>query len=266
MRAGVLVLLLAAVGGCNNPVYLAQKSALETQPAAMGGGFAPATGLYVLPVRQPNATEQRELADEAQKRGLMMPVPWAATRDFDVEIQYSVKNLEDKPLKVFVTLDGGNEFGDYVPAMYIDPTVDVNDQTPPPHLMGGEPFDVPAGGTLDGVFREDELRESALDLEAITRYPDGGDVLATPYRVLVRRSDVSDIGLGSIPPSDVTPAHVRYAFTVTADGHAQLDYSVRVRDHHGKLAKAGAMNLYVSDADTLAPPVAPPTMMPPATM
>jgi hypothetical protein len=265
MRAGVLLLILAGAWGCNDPVYLAGWTTLETQPAAMGGGFAPATALYVLPVRQPTDKERQALDAETEKRGLMMPVPWAARRDFDVEIQYSLTNLDDKPLKVFVTLDGGNEFGDYVPDAYIDPTVDVNDQTPPPHLMGGEPFDVAAGATLTGVFREDELREAALDLEAITRYPDGGDVLATPYRVLVRRSDVSDIGLGSIPPLDVTPAQVRYAFTVTADGHVQLAYSVRVRDHNKKLGPAGKPGNYVSEDATLAPPVAPPTMMP-ATM
>ena len=268
MRAGLLVFVLASVGGCNNPVFLAQKAALETQPAPgdPGGGFAPAVGLYVLPVRRPSQSEQQALEADQMKRGLMLPEPWAAVRDFDIEIQYSVRNLEDKALKVFVTLDGGNEFGDYVPAMYIDPAEDVNDQTPPPHLMGGEPFDVAAGATLTGVFREDELRESALDLEAITRYPDGGDVLATPYRVLVRRSDVSPIGLGSVPPNDVIPAHVRYAFTVVADGHVIFEYSVRVRDHHDKLAKPTDMDLYVSDADMLATPAAPPAMMPPAMM
>jgi hypothetical protein len=264
MRAGVLVLFLASVGGCNNPVFLAQKAALETQPAAMGGGFDPLTDLYVLPVRQPTDSERQALLDQQQKLGLMLPVPWVARRDFDIEIQYSVQNLDAKTAKVFVVLDGGNEFGDYVPALYIDPTVDVNDQTPPPHLTGGEPFEVAAGAAITGVFREDELRESALDLEAITRYPDGGDVLATPYRVLVRRSDVSSIGLGSVPANDIIPAQVRYALTVTADAHVSFVYSVRVRDHHGKLAGPDEMNPYVSLEATLAPPAAPPTMMTPA--
>jgi len=56
----------------------------------------------------------------------------------------------------------------------------------------------------------------------------------------------------------VTPAHVRYQFTVTADAHVIMNYSVRVRDHNGKLAKPTDMNLYVSTDATLAPPVAPP--------
>jgi hypothetical protein len=260
MRGGLLLLALAAFG-CNNPVYLSSNGTLETAPAAMGGGFQPATGLYVLPVRRPTPAEQRALQVDQMKRMLPMNEPWAAARDFDIEIEYSVHNLEAKSLNVFVTLDGGNEFGDYVPANYIDPRRNAADQTPPPHVLGGEPLPVAAGATITGVFREDELHESAIDLEAITRYPEDGDVLATPFKVLVRRSDVSPIGLGAVPPNDVTPAHVRYVFTVTADGHVVFDYTVRVRDHAGKLGTPGAMNLYVNNAPMLAPPVRPPALM-----
>jgi hypothetical protein len=262
MRGGLLVVVALAAMGCNDPVYLAESAALETTPAPPGsmiqGGFAPATGLYVLPVRRPTSAERSALRADQQKRGLMMPEPWAQARDFDIEIQYSVKNLETKDLIVFVLLDGGNEFGDYIPANYIDPNVNIEDQTPPPHLLGGEPLTVAAGATITGVFREDELQESAIDLEAITRYPEDGNVLATPFRVIEHRSDISRIGLGAVPANDVTPAHVRYAFTVTAEGHVKLDYTVRVRDHNGKLATPGAKDLYVNTAATLAPPAAPP--------
>jgi hypothetical protein len=260
MRAG-LVLLALATAGCNNPVYLSEKGSIETQPG-MGmtavNGYLPATGLYVLPVRRPTATEQQLLVADQMKRGLMMPEPWAASRDFDIEIEYSVRNLETTELIAFVVLDGGNEFGDYVPANYINPALPPGEQTPPPHLLGGEPLTIAAGGTVTGVFREDQLRESAIDLEAITRYPEGGDVLATPFRVIEHNSQISTIGLGSVPPNDVTPAHVRYAFTITAGGHVIMDYVVRVRDHAGKLASPTAMNLYVNNAALVMPPVAPP--------
>lgn len=266
MRGGLVVLALAALG-CNDPVYLTETAALETTPAAAGmmvaGGFTPATGLYVLPVRRPTSAEAQALRADQQKRKLPMAEPWAQQRDFDIQIEYSVTNLETKELTVFVLLDGGNEFGDYVPNNYINPNVNIEDQTPPPHLLGGEPLTVAAGKTITGVFREDELRESAIDLEAITRYPEDGDVLGTPFRVIEHRSDVSTIGLGAVPAGDVTPAHVRYAFTVSAAGHVKFDYSVRVRDHNNKLAPPGARNLYVNAAATLAPPVAPPMMMTP---
>jgi hypothetical protein len=262
MRAGLCVLLLAACG-CNDPVYLAETAPVENAAAMMGGGFAPATALYVLPVRKPNAKERQELND--LKNRLMLPdqVPWAQARDFDIQIQWSVKNLDAASQTIIVTLDGGNEFGDYVPSAYIDPNANAEDQTPPPPLLTSEPLVVAAGATVAGVFREDDLQESALDLEAITRYPSGGDALATPFMAIEHRSNVSRIGLENIPANDITPAHVRYQLTLIANAHAVLDYSVRVRDHNGKLAKPTDMNLYVNDAAMLPPPVPPPMMTAP---
>lgn len=257
MRAGLLLLVLAAYG-CNDPTYLGENAPIETQPAMMGGGFAPATGLYVLPVRQPTQTERQALGKLQQQLMLPDAVPWAQARDFDIEIEWSVKNLDSMKATVIVALDGGNEFGDYVPGAYINPNANVEDQTPPPNLLTTEPLVIEAGAMASGTFREDDLQESAIDLEAITRYPSGGDVLATPFMVIEHRSSVSAIGLESVPPNDVTPAHVRYAFTVSADAHVIMDYTVRVRDHNGKLAKPTDKNLYVNKAATVAPPVAPP--------
>lgn len=257
MRAGLCLVILAACG-CNNPTYLKENGPLETAPAMMGGGFSPATGLYVLPVRRPTQAERRALDMIQQQLMLADAVPWAQAKDFDIEIEWSVKNLDTTPATVIVACDGGNEFGDYVPGMYINPNANAENQVPPPDLLTSPPLVIEPGATQTGVFREDDLQESALDLEAITRFPSGGDALATPFMVIEHRSNVSRIGLEGIPPNDVTPAHVRYAFTVTADAHVIMDYNVRVRDHNGKLAKPTDMNLYVNDAAMLAPPIAPP--------
>jgi hypothetical protein len=256
MRAGLCVFALAAFG-CNDPTYLGENAPIETQAAAMGG-FAPATGLYVLPVRQPTQTEKQALQKLQQSLMLPAQVPWAQARDFDIEIEWSVRNVDTMSSTVIAALDGGNEFGDYVPGAYINPNANAEDQTPPPDLLTSEPLVIAAGATVTGVFREDDLQESALDLEAITRFPSGGDALATPFMAIEHRSNVSRIGLEGIPLNDVTPAHVRYQFTIVADAHVIFDYSVRVRDHNGKLGKPTDKNLYVNTAATLAPPIAPP--------
>jgi hypothetical protein len=220
-------------------------------------GYASGTDLYVLPVRQPTAREQQALVDLQQKLMLPDQVAWAQARDFDIEIEYSVKNLDTQKLTAFVYLDGGNEFGDYQPNKYINPN-DPNQQTPPPHLVSSEPYMVEVGATVTGVFREDEETEAALDLEAITRYPSNGNLAGTPFMVILNRSNVSSLGRDSVPPNDITPAHVRYQLTVAADGHAVLDYTVRVRDHNGKLAKPTDMNLYVPTDAMLTPPAGTP--------
>jgi hypothetical protein len=260
MRAGLIALVLAACG-CNDPVYLAETAPVENM---MGmNGFAPASALYVLPVRKPTAAERMALTQEQQAKKLTMPVPWAAVRDFDIEIEYSVHNFETMPVTAFVTVEGGNEFGDYNPAAFINPNANAEQQTPPPPLLAASPLMLAAGATVNGVFREDQLGEAAIDLEAITRYPDPSGVANTPFETILHLSSVSRIGLGGVPANDVTPAMVRYVIGVSADGHVKLDYDVRVRDHNGKLATAGAKNLYVSTAANLAPPVAPP--FPPTT-
>src|SRR5207249_11797261 len=135
-------------------------------------------------------------------RGLTMPVPWAGTRDFAVQVEYSLKNLEDTGVTAYFSANGSNEFGDYVPADYIDMAANAEDQTPPPPLMGGSPIVLGAKETRVGVLREDQISEASLDLEAITRYPSGGDVMATPFMVIAHDSTASRIGLESIPPKD----------------------------------------------------------------
>jgi hypothetical protein len=145
---------------------------------------------------------------------------------------------------------------------FIDPNANPEDQAPPPPLLGGSPIKLAAGAVYTGVFREDEVAEAGLDLEAITRYPDT-DIMATPFEVIEHNSTASNVGLTNIPKNDVTPAMVRFAFTLSADAHVVMDYTVRVRDHAGKLALPTDKNLDVSTAAALAPPVMPPPLATP---
>ena len=54
--------------------------------------------------------------------------------------------------------------------------------------------------------------------------------------------------IAGVPANDITPAHVRYALAFSTDGKAQMDYTVRVRDHNGKLGLPTDKNLFVSTA------------------
>ncbi len=226
-----------------------------------GGAYLSDTLLYVIPVREPTMDEQTALVNEQTALGLQQPIPWAGTRDFDIEIQYSIKNLDNNKVQAIFTVNGGSEFGDFLPANYVDPTVRVQDRTPPPSLLGGTPIDLAANETKSGVFREDQVGESTLDLEAIIRYPVAAGPIATAFQVLLRNSTASRTGLDAIPEGDVIPAWVRYQMTLSATGHVVLDYAVRVRDHSNKLARPTDTPLYVDTAATLLPPVVPPAVM-----
>ncbi len=229
-----------------------------TAPTMMGQeGFTPGTALYVLPVRKPTNAEKAALVAEQKKLGLMMPVPWAGNADFAIEIEYAVKNLDNTPNQAFLTVVGGNEFGDYVQAAYVNASEDPEDQVAPPPLLQDQPINLAANAVHEGVFREDQIHTSGIDLEAITRYPDPADVFDTPFEAITHDPSISDIGFQNIPKNDVTPAMVRFLFTINATGHVAVDYTVRVRDFNDKLASPTAKNLYVSTVAVLPPPVMP---------
>ena len=143
--------------------------------------------------------------------------------------------------------------------MYINPNANVEDQTPPPDLSTSAPLVIPPGATADRLLPRGRSAgvgpRSRSDHALSVGRRRAGDAVHGHRD----RSSVSRIGLEGIPPNDVTPAHVRYPFTLNADAHVIMDYSVRVRDHNGKLAKPADKNLYVNPSATLAPPVTPPT-------
>lgn len=237
----ILLLFGCALAGCNDPTFLPGGKQLKIGDDAdggMGALSASDTDTFVIPIRRPTGAEQSALDKEAQSKGLMMPVPWVGVRDLPLEIEYTVTNQDATPAKVFFILVGGNEFGDYDPLLFYNP-LDPN-QRPPPPLMGGSPIDLAPNETRSLTFREDDLAEAAIDLEAIVRYPDPMDMMATPYEVLTRQSDVDPKGTEAIPKDDVIPQVVKLIFVLTADAHVTVDYSVRVRDLGKRLAPAGA--------------------------
>jgi hypothetical protein len=239
--AGAVAVGAAASAGCNGPVYLTEYRSLQTSAADGGMGFASDTDTFTIPIRPPTADERRQLDQEQMQKGLPMPVPWVGVRDLPIEVEYTLKNLDAQAGKAFFTLLGGDEFGAYNPGAYFNP-LDPNAVAPPP-LAGSSPVDLAPNATAQLTFREDDLAEAGIDLEAIVRYPGPSDP-TIPFKVLNSRSSASNIGLTAIPPNDVTPAMIGLTFTLTADVHVQADYVVRVRNLTGRLAPAGSNNLY----------------------
>ena len=265
VRAMVLAQCAVTVAACDSPLYFAEQRPLlamaPADPKAKANALYSDSDLFVVPVRKPTAAEAQKRKDEQAKLGLPLPVPWVGLRDVDIEINWSLKNLEDNDVLTRVTINGGNEFGDYDKTKFVDPTAPPGDQMAPPDLLGGGVLvTLPAGSTRTGVFREDQLREAAIDLEVITRYPPPGGGINTPFIVLVRQSSASSVGLEGVPPGDITPAMVRMSVLLESSGKTTLDYSVRVRekgDPRDKLAPADAPNLYVSTVTVLPAPVQP---------
>jgi hypothetical protein len=82
-----------------------------------------------------------------------------------VSLSWTIKNLTDSDGVARIHVNGGNEWFAYVPAAFV---IDPDDDEEPPPLMGNIPIPVPAGATVNGVFREDQVYEASIDLELIT--------------------------------------------------------------------------------------------------
>jgi hypothetical protein len=230
----------ALAAGCNDPTYIPGAKTLATMADAMGM-IASDSDTFIVPIRRPNAAEQTARQDEQQAKMLPMAVPWVGVRSLPVQVQYTIKNVDSVPAKAFFTASGGSEFGIYNPADFVDPN-DPEAIAPPP-LLGGTPIDLAPGESRTLTFREDDVAEAAVDVEAIVRYPGPGDQ-TIPFQVLTRRSDVDPIGTQMIPKDNVTPQMIIFTFTLAADAKVTAEYDVRVRNIDNRLSPAGMGPLY----------------------
>jgi len=201
-------------------------------------------------------------------------LPLVRLDQIHLSIEWTIKNLDAEPGSARISINGGNQYFYYVPMDFVADPLDPNARVPPP-LAGNIPIDVPASGTVDGVFREDTMREAALDLDLITRFT------FSPFLALLNNQEhitsTDDVPYVSFPPpaaGDPPPPQppafpiaafanfVRIDVTFQASRHMVLEYAVRVRDPdgllHDKLLDADPAQLEVFAPVEYIPP-APPT-------
>jgi len=215
----------------------------------------------LLPIKPETTTDAMARSALATKLGFpLMDVPYVKFGDLDIEVDYQITNLDSMPGTAMVELNGANEQLRYDPSLIkLDPG---NNEAPPtPGLSGDIPLDVPANGTIEGTFREDQLQEATIDLDQITR----GNV--NPFRatLVVNKNDTqfsrytTAMFAPSNPvcqnnpddtrcqPTPVPPAIPRQIFrgivevdlVFKPDRPMTMTYSVRVRDHRGIMNPKG---------------------------
>jgi hypothetical protein len=114
-----------------------------------------------------------------------------------------------------------------------------------PGLAGDIPIDVPAGGSVSGLFTEDDLREASIDIDQVTR----GNI--NPFRAVQTVSKnamsfqpmtVPALGadgqlhqdkMGPEVPREAFAQMIRVDLVFKPDRHMTLDFNVRVRDLRG---------------------------------
>jgi hypothetical protein len=248
MRVIVLSSMLAGVVGCNanDPLYIQAPMTMEagmSDPMNMGM-LVQAKASLQLPIKTETA------ADKAQRDALSaklapIQVPYVKVGDIEIDVEWTIKNLDTQPGQAQIELNGANELFSYDPSIINLAPPGAEDPPKTPGLSGDIPIDVPAGGTVSGLFTEDDLREASIDLDQITR----GNV--NPFRAVLTISknalsfqpmtppvvdaagNITQSPMGPPVPREAFAEMVRIDLVFKPDRHMTLDFNVRVRDLRG---------------------------------
>jgi hypothetical protein len=181
-------------------------------------------------------------------------VPTVRMGDLSVSLEWSITNLSDVDGEARIHVNGGNEYVYFDPQLFV---IDPEEDEPPPPLMGDIPIEVAAGARRTGVFREDQVEESSIDLELIDR--GGLNPIAAVLEVHEDTMEITPVAGGNVIPRQAFAGMVRFDLIFLASTSMLLEYDVRVRDHRGILhrelmaAPAGELTVF-----------APVAIMPPA--
>lgn len=247
MRVIALSSMLAGVVACNanDPLYIQAPMTMEaglSDPTMMG--LTQAKASLQLPIKTETAADKKARDALAAKLAPIL-VPYVKVGDLEIDVEWTIKNLDTKPGQARIQLNGASEFFSYDPSIINLAPPDAEDPPKTPGLAGDIPIDVPASGSVSGLFTEDELREASIDLDSVTR----GNV--NPFRAvqLVNKDELSFQPLtapvldaqGMITQSPMGPPVLRAQFAEMVridlvfkpDRHMTLDFNVRVRDLRG---------------------------------
>ena len=270
MRLVAAFLFVAACA--NDPVYVPGPMAIEA-------GQDDGTGMAAVGKASLNLPIKTETAKDAMTRTARsaqlapVEVPYVKIGDFEVSVEWKVTNLSNMPGNFTIQLNGANEYFEYDPeilAVGLDP-----EEPKPPGLSGDIPTHIEAMATMNGLFREDEVKEAAIDLDEITRgnFNPFRAVLtisknAKEYSQLTVQTYNADgeplpqMNTGLVYPREAFPNLVRVNLVFKPDQHMSLEYTVRIRDLRGimhELLEAAA-----TDAPGELQMFAPATFMPAA--
>lgn len=234
-----LVLLPLGACGANAPTYFPAGATLEA-----GGDDLPGdvSGTVAVTFRTPTETEQRQRQQLTDQLGF--EVPRLRGDRVHVEVRYTVKNVSSEEGTFYLRLDGASEFYRYDQAA-VAAAFEQNGEDPITlGLIQTVPQTLAPGQVYQGIVREDDFREAALDLDAMGRW------MAPFASMLINRSEVNPgwpacapaqacIGMEMVPPNLIRPALWEVTVHFLPSVHMSLTFLVRVRDDDQMLWQAG---------------------------
>ena len=265
---GLGIISTLVVGCANDPVYLPSPNSIDAgEMTDMDGNLVPGTSSLIIPVNKETA---KDAADRMKRQALitdpMVVLPYVSIDDLEISVEWTITNMTDKPGNAMVELNGANQFFQYDPATLV---ISMDPEAPPtPGLTGDIPLDVPANGSISGLFTEDNVREAAIDLDQVTR----GNW--NPFRATLTISKNVDSyaqlmpimfdtngdplpqdPTGTVFPREAIPAMLELDLVFKPDRHMVMEYTVRVRDIRGDMMPDKLLSAPMADLEPFAPTV-----------
>jgi predicted small lipoprotein YifL len=264
--------VLAGACGTNAPTYFPGSSTLEVD----GSGTEVIQTLQ-LPFRPPTTSEEQ--ARQKLSGELGYEVPWLREDRVHVEIRFTITGLPDADRdndkdptndkgSFSLNVDGASEFVRYDAAAVAAAFEAADLDVPAIHGLYQvlPPVDgrrLGAGDVYQNTVREDDLREMALDLDAMGRWmapnfpavllyrseKDPNDLHAE-YQLLP--PDPANSGAPTSTTKVIRPALWELTLRFNANHAMRCEFLVRVRDDEGRLWEDG-QNLFMPAPTTYAP-------------
>ncbi|MCB9618888.1 MAG: hypothetical protein H6724_05470 [Sandaracinus sp.] len=226
---GVLVALGAT--GCSDQQYVGEGG---FQTFALTEDTAPFVAtddgnLYIveqrveLPLREPTDPQMAELSTDVD--GLPWARrPWVERHDYELEVDWVVINLDDEEREVAFTINGINEFHEYLPGFTIDENEVIPEFAQWERSMILEPQE-----RRYGTIREEQLDEVAVDLATVVNGVTNANLIVHPDS----QSSLDPRATPFVPA--VVPALVgfRAGLRATTPSNVVVELTVRVRDERG---------------------------------
>ncbi len=246
MQRWLSIIVVVGSGCTPAPVYLPGPVVLEAGLDVGAGTLSEARASLQIPVVLESDDDRREREQLQREVDPSLVVPYVRSGDLEISVEWRVQNLTDQPGDARIHLNGANQFFSYEPALVI--LSNDEDDPPAPPLLGDIPIAVGPRSEVRGEFREDELREAAIDLDQITRAnvnpfratltPDrhkaGIDILtALTYDAQGEPQPQTATGV-SIPAAAIAQL-LRIDLVFRPNRQMKMWFSVRVRDLRGDL-------------------------------
>jgi hypothetical protein len=155
-------------------------------------------------------------------------MPWLARDALSLQVDFTLYNLDDQAHDVTVTMNGFNEFDEYVPGINV-----VDDDVVIDFAQWERLYTVAGKQRLARTIREEEFDEAAVDLATVVN----GAPSSNQVVYFENHSDRDPRSQKYIPAVIPGLGGFRIGMRTTEAGNVLLEATVRVRDTDDRLAE-----------------------------